>query len=36
MLYVNGQYISTSKPSQALKDVMTAQEMVKENDLVSF
>lgn len=36
LLYVNGSYISTSKPGQALKDVMTAQDMVKDNDLVSF
>ena len=36
LLYVNGSYISTSKPGQALKDVMEAQEMVKGNDLVTF
>jgi hypothetical protein len=36
MLYINGSYYSTSKPGQALKDVMSAQDMVKDNDLVSF
>eukprot|EP00703_Trepomonas_sp_PC1_P001281 JAP95325.1 Hypothetical protein TPC1_11726 [Trepomonas sp. PC1] len=36
LLYINGSYISSSKPGQALKDVMEAQDMVKDNDLVSF